>query len=197
MDLNGLLYEYETYLAGVSIQLSWGDAALWEARAARRHELVNRYLWSEPRGLFLDYDFVNQRPSPVASLAGFLPLFTCLATPAQAARMRENLPLFEREFGITVTENRPFDRTYQWAYPNVWPALAYVIVEGLRRYGFEVDARRITEKYISTTNRLFAKTGQLWEKTDALTGGVAGGEYKAAPMLGWSAGVYVALADLY
>jgi alpha,alpha-trehalase len=109
--------------------------------------------------------------------------------------MRENLPLFEREFGVAVTEDRPFDRTYQWAFPNVWPPLVYVTVEGLRRYGFVADALRIAGKYIATANRLFEKTGQLWEKTDAITGEVAGGEYKAAPMLGWSAGIYVALAE--
>ena len=194
VDLNSLLYEYETYLAEVSVQLGWDDTALWQARAARRRELVQRYLWNEERGLFLDCDFVNQRSSPVASLAGFVPLFTGLASPAQAARMRENLPLFEREFGVAVTEDRPLDRTYQWAFPNVWPPLVYVTVEGLRRYGFAADARRIAEKYLATANRLFAKTGLLWEKTDALTGEVAGGEYKAAPMLGWTAGVYVALA---
>jgi alpha,alpha-trehalase len=194
VDLNGLLYEYETWLAGVSVQLGWNDTALWQARATRRRDLVNRYLWNEERGLFLDYDFVNQRPSPVASLTGFVPLFTGLASPAQAARMRENLPLFEREFGVAVTEDRPFDRTYQWAFPNVWPPLVYVTVEGLRRYGFAADALCIAVKYIATANRLFEKTGQLWEKTDALTGEVAGGEYKAAPMLGWSAGVYAALA---
>jgi alpha,alpha-trehalase len=194
VDLNSLLYEYEAYLAGVSVQLGWDDTALWQVRAARRRELVQRYLWNEERGSFLDYDFVNQRPSPVASLTGFIPLFTGLASPAQAARMRENLPLFEREFGVAVTEDRPLDRTYQWAFPNVWPPLVYVTVEGLRRYGFAADARRIAEKYLATANRLFAKTGLLWEKTDALTGEVAGGEYKAAPMLGWTAGVYVALA---
>jgi alpha,alpha-trehalase len=195
VDLNSLLYEYETYLAEVSVQLGWDDTALWQARAARRRELVNRYLWNEERGLFLDYDFVNQRPSPVASLTGLVPLFTGLASPAQAARMRENLPLFEREFGVAVTEDCPFDRTYQWAFPNVWPPLVYVTVEGLRRYGFAADARRIAEKYLTTANLLFEKTGQLWEKTNAITGEVAGGEYKAAPMLGWSAGVYVALAE--
>ena len=43
------------------------------------------------------------------------------------------------------------------------------------------------------TRALFAKTGQLWEKTDAETGEVAGGEYDAAPMIGWTAGVYLEL----
>ena len=64
-----------------------------------------------------------------------------------------------------------------------------------RQAGFTADSRRFAGKYIATANRLFEKTGQLWEKTNALTGEVAGGEYKAAPMLGWSTGVYAALAE--
>jgi len=64
-----------------------------------------------------------------------------------------------------------------------------------RQAGFTADARRIAEKYLATAKRLFEETGQLWEKTNALTVEVAGGEYKAAPMLGWSTGVYAALAE--
>ena len=55
------------------------------------------------------------------------------------------------------------------------------------------DAQRIAAKYVATTERLFEETGQLWEKTDVLTGEVAWGEYDAAPMIGWSAGVYLDL----
>jgi hypothetical protein len=40
--------------------------------------------------------------------------------------------------------------------------------------------------------REFAQTGQLWEKIDTVGGGIAGGEYEAQPMLGWTAGVYLA-----
>lgn len=192
VDLNSLLYEYETYLTEASRQLGWGDTALWEQRATLRRERATHYLWNEERGLFLDYDFVNQRPSRTASLAGFVPLFTGLATPEQAARQAAALPLFEREFGPAATEELPCDRVYQWGFPNCWPPLVYITVAGLRRYGFDTEARRLAEKYSTTHTGLFEKTGQLFEKTNALTGEVAGGEYKAAPMLGWSAGVFVA-----
>ncbi|MEI6560894.1 MAG: hypothetical protein WCO68_02295 [Verrucomicrobiota bacterium] len=39
------------------------------------------------------------------------------------------------------------------------------------------------------------KPASFGKKTDAVTGDVAGGEYEAAPMLGWSAGVFVALHE--
>jgi len=195
VDLNALLFEYELVLAEYSQRLGWGDHKLWLQRNAARRERMNRYFWNEEQGLFLDYDFVNERPSAVPALTGCQTLFCGIATPEQAARMVANLPLFERAHGLAYTPDVPGCRDYQWAFPNVWPPMAWMVVSGLRRYGYETDAARIAGKYIATAVRLFEKTGQLWEKTDAETGEVAGGEYTAAPMMGWSAGIFVALTD--
>lgn len=192
-DLNALLYEYEITLADYSERLGWGDTQLWQDRIRTRRARVNRYLWDEARGLFMDYDFVNARFSDCPAQTGYQTLFCGLATPEQAARMVANLPLFEREHGMAYTPDLPGCREYQWAYPNVWPPMVYVMVRGLERYGYQAESRRLAEKYVRTALHLFEKTGQLWEKTDAETGLVAGGEYKAAPMMGWSAGIFVEL----
>jgi len=194
--LNSLLAEYETFLCEADDQLGWGKRAFWESLATTRKERIDQYLWNEERGLFLDYDFVNERPSSVASISTFAPLFAGLASDEQAARVRDNLPLLEYEHGITVTEPCDGCEQYQWAYPNMWPPLTYVALRGLERYGFHDDARRIAEKYVKTNVALFEKTGQLWEKFNAVTGEVAGGEYDAAAMLGWSAGVLLETAAL-
>jgi alpha,alpha-trehalase len=195
VDLNALLFEYEVVLADYSERLGWGDHALWVKRGSARRERMNRYFWNEQSSLFLDYDFVNNCPSPVPALTGFQTLFCGIATPEQAARMVAKLPLFECEHGIAYTPEAPGCRDYQWAFPAVWPCMVWMMVDGLRRYGFEADARRIAEKYVATTIRLFEKTGRLWEKTDAVTGGTSNNEYTADPMLGWAAGVFVALTS--
>ncbi|MFA6816518.1 MAG: trehalase family glycosidase, partial [Lentisphaeria bacterium] len=195
VDLNALLYEYEQYLKEVSVELKWGDTALWASRAEQRLALMNHYFWDEKQGLFFDYDFVNDKFGPVSALTGFNTLATGVATPEQAARMVANLPLFERDYGIAYAPDHEGCRNFQWDYPNVWPPMVYMTVEGLRRYGFIKEAKRIALKFVSTTIRLFEETGQLWEKTDAETGKVAGGEYDAAPMLGWSAGVFLAMVE--
>ena len=194
-DLNGLLYEYERFFATNNDALGWSFAIDWSARAKRRKDLINCHLWNAERGLYLDYDTANSCHSAVAALSGFQLLAHGIPDDAQAARIDANLPLFEREHGIAYTEECPGARNYQWAYPNVWPPMVYMTVTGLDRYGFHEDARRIAAKYLHTTDNLFAKTGQLWEKTDAETGEVAGGEYDAAPMMGWTAGVYLALQE--
>lgn len=194
-DLNALLHGYETFFARHAATLGWRDGIDWTARAASRRDLLHRHLWSETRGLYLDYDLVHERHSPVAALTGFQPLAAGLATPEQAARVAANLPLFERDHGLAYTEESPDCRRYQWAYPVAWPPSTYIAIQGLRRYGFDADARRLAGKYLATADRLFAETGRLWEKTDVETGRVAAAEYDAPPMLGWCAGVYLALAE--
>ncbi|MGF1484129.1 MAG: trehalase family glycosidase [Opitutales bacterium] len=196
VDLNALLYEYETVLMGYSEQLGWGDIALWKTRQEARAERMQRYFWNDAEGLFYDYDYVNERHSAVPAQTGYQTLFCGVATEAQAARMVENMPKFEREFGMAYTPDVPGARDYQWAYPNVWPPMVWMLIRGLCRYGYAPEAKRLAEKYIRTTDQLFEKTGQLWEKTDAETGEVAGGEYEAAPMIGWSAGVYIGCKQL-
>jgi alpha,alpha-trehalase len=195
VDLNSLLYEYEIWLADNAEKTGWDDRSILLERAATRKELIQRLLWNEEKGWFFDYDYVNERQSETQSLGGLQPLMTGIATPEQAEQVRKNLPLFEREQGLAVTDERPGCRNFQWAFPNVWPPLVYVTMDGLRRYGFHEDARRVARKYLRVTEDLFEKTGQLWEKTDAETGEIAGGEYEAAPMLGWTAGVYLALRE--
>ncbi len=194
--LNSLLAEYEEDLAEADAQLAWGFGDYWKKLATTRKERIDHYLWNEERGLYLDYDCREERPASVASLSTFAPLMAGLATQGQATRVRDNLPLFEREHGLAVTEPCAGCRRYQWAYPNLWPPLTYVALKGLQRYGFDDDVRRIARNYVNLNIRLFEKTGQLWEKFDAVTGEVADGEYEAAAMLGWSAGVLLEAAAM-
>ena len=65
----------------------------------------------------------------------------------------------------------------------------------LDRYGYKEDAQRIAQKYIDMTVKLFRETGRLWEKTDAETGELSKVEYGSEPLMGWTAGVFVALVE--
>jgi alpha,alpha-trehalase len=194
VDLNSLLFGYEEFLYKAALKYDWNFKKLYSERSDKRKDLMNKYLWNGERGWFFDYDFVNGKQSDVYSLSGMQPLFFGIASPEQAERMIKNLPLFERDFGIATTNERPGCREFQWAYPVVWPPLVYITVRSLDRYGFKNDARRIAQKFIDVNTSLFKKTGRLFEKTDVETGELSNAEYSSAPMLGWTAGVYTALA---
>jgi alpha,alpha-trehalase len=193
VDLNSNLFVYEQNLAWSCQKLGRPGAEQLLAAAERRRQLMERYFWNEERGLFLDYDFVNARQTTVASLASFHPLWAGVATPAQAERVARNLGLFEREHGIAVCAESSQALSMQWDYPNMWPPLVYTTVSGLRRYDLNAPAERIAGKYQTAVATNFEQSGKLWEKYDVTRGAIAGGEYPAQDMLGWTAGVYLGL----
>jgi alpha,alpha-trehalase len=197
VKLNTLLWVAETDLAEFARRLGSGAdcEAQWQRRADVRAQAIRSELWDEPSGLFRSRNPVARTFAPVASLDTFYPLWAGLATPAQARRVRANLPRFERAFGLAQTE--PYGSgTYQWGYPNGWPPAQWIAARGLEHYGFATDARRVALKYCEAQRTMFAASGHLWEKYDVTTGKPGRAEYAADPMLGWTAGVFLALRDL-
>ncbi|MGD8869073.1 MAG: trehalase family glycosidase, partial [Gemmatimonadales bacterium] len=104
---------------------------------------MNRYLWDPERGLFLDYDLVNRRREVYISAVAFYPLWSGLATPAQAESIvRTALPALEEAGGIVasteasrgpLSEGRP---ARQWDYPNGWVPHQMLALRGLLNYGY-------------------------------------------------------------
>ena len=80
----------------------------------------------------------------------------------------------------------------------MWPSNVYFAVEGLNALGLTDDAKRVADKYTGVLERVYAQTGKLWEKYDAVSGKVAfTPEYETPPMMGWTAGVYKHLKTNY
>jgi alpha,alpha-trehalase len=191
VDLNSFLHKYEKDFAKTANIL--GDKKeeeYWEQKASERHARVKKYMWNEEKGFFFDYDFSHELQSEFYSLAGFVPLWAKLATYDEAKRAREKLPLFETQYGLTITaeqshlKDAKFDHIpeafrisieelmepKQWDYPHIWPPVEYLAVIGLLRYGFIDDATRIMKKSVEANNNVYKKYGALLEKLDARTG---------------------------
>ncbi len=200
VDTNAVLYQVETIAAGWAEELGRAtEATLWRDRAALRRSRMDALLWDEARCWYFDYDWAQGRRGPVVSAAAYFALWTGASSDAQAAALVRNLPLLERAHGLlTCAEgSNPSANTYQWDAPNAWPPLQAAAILGLRRYGYHAEARRLAGKYVLTCARNLAATGQLWEKYNALTGGIdVADEYKMPPMLGWTAGICLLAAEV-
>lgn len=200
IDTNSVLFQVETIAARWADELGRAaEAAVWRDRAAARRSLIDRHLWDAERGFYFDYDWTQNRRGPVVSAAAYFALWTGACSEAQAAALARNLPLLERAHGLlTCAEgsNRSAN-TYQWDAPNAWPPLQAAAIMGLERHGYRAEAKRLAEKYVLTCARNLATSGQLWEKYNALTGGIdVADEYKMPPMLGWTAGTFLLAAEL-
>ena len=60
----------------------------------------------------------------------------------------------------------------------------------MKNVGLDEDAARIRDKYLDIVERNFEATGNIYEKYDAITGGISNYEYPSPVMMGWSAAVY-------
>ena len=191
-DLNSLLWNLEETLVLFSSWFEKEETEKWQALANRRKEAMNAFLWNEKEGCFMDRQVESGKFSPVFCAAAFYPLYFGIATREQAEATVQKLPLLEREWGIMPCQEVETEAHFQWGAPTGWPCIQWMVLQALLNYGFRDDAIRIAKKYIDLLETVEARTGQLWEKYNVVTGKAdEGAEYNTPPMLGWTAGVYL------
>ena len=204
VDLNSLLYKYETDFARYSGII--GDSvqtAHWLAQADERQKQINKIMWAPVRGFFFDYNYETNEQSSVWSLAAYYTMWTGLASRDQAKKLVQNLRKFEKKGGLTTTAKPLIDMSLlfgslkvQWAYPNGWAPLHFIVIEGLRRYGYHKDAERIATKWMQTNVNWFQKHGEFLEKYNVVNPDKPplSGVYPSQRGFGWTNGVFAYLA---
>ncbi len=193
VDLNAILHARELDFArAAELAGETGRAAEWRTRAATRAETMNDLMWSEPDGIYYDYDYKHRRQTIHPSLATFAPLWSGLATQAQADRLvRDWLPRFAWPGGLVTTlEERP---GRQWAAPNGWAPLQWLVTEGLERYGYAAEARRLRLTWLETCTTVFRSTRAFWEKYNVRDPErqVEPGLYGQLEGFGWTNAVFI------
>ncbi len=111
-----------------------------EAERRRLIETMNRVLWSEGAGLYLD-ELPGDRHSPRVAASNFLPLIAGVPSARRARRMVGVLRDPARFWGAcvlpTISRDDPaFDDQQYWR-GSIWPPMNYLVLQGLRRYGFD------------------------------------------------------------
>ena len=199
VDLNSMLHKYEQDFAYAASELGKNDeAASWQKAANRRREHMNRLMWSELRSIYYDYNFVKKHRGSVSSLAAYFPLWAGIADKHQAGRLVSNLKKFENKGGLATTDATQIGQLVpgalptQWAYPNGWAPLHFIVVKGLQRYGYHKDARRIAMKWLKTNLTWFNKHGVFLEKYNVVQPGKppAKGLYPSQTGFGWTNSVF-------
>jgi alpha,alpha-trehalase len=195
VDLNAQLYRYEQDLAGVCAVLGRNDDAVaWRERATARRDLINQLLWIADEGIYRDLDLRTGQPlrSTPRALSAFVPLWAGLADADQAARLVEQLPLFEHRHGLTATE--PGWDGDQHDFPTGWAYSHWYATEGLYRAGYRDAAVRIALKWLRLVAAKLDQTGAVFERYNVVDAdGPTPGRYPPQRGFGWTNGVFAAL----
>lgn len=202
IDLNSLLYKYEVDFARYYRLI--GDrraAAKWEGAAEVRKKAIDELMWSSMKGYYFDYNYAKEKRGGVSSLATFYPLWAGMADEQQAKQLAKAIHRFEQRGGLATTDGpavkqmipgAPGMLPVQWAYPNGWAPLHFLVVKGLQRYGYHEDARRIAMKWLRTNLIWYKEHGVFLEKYNVVSPGKppAKGVYPSQTGFGWTNAVF-------
>jgi len=196
VDLNSLLYHLEQTIADAYTTIKQPLLAKRFRRAAeRRAEAIRNYCWDPRAQYFCDHDFRAGKPTGNLTLAGVFPLYVKLATSEQAAAVAKRIEEdFLRDGGLLTTLAT---NGQQWDAPNGWAPLHWIVICGLREYGYYELANKIRDRWVKTNELVFDRERKMIEKYDVTHPGNlgGGGEYALQDGFGWTNGVYAALKD--
>lgn len=165
--LNSLLYKTEKDMEQISRWLGHNaDADKWNRRAEARQKLIVRYLWDQEQGLFFDFNVDTGKQSSYRYASTFYPLWAGLATPEQAKAVAGNIKVFERPGGLAMS---PYETGAQWDLPYGWGNIEMLAIGGLRRYGFNAEADRVSYEFVAMVAENFRRDGNIREKYNVVT----------------------------
>ena len=164
--LNSLLYKSERDLETMSRELGRNkEADDWKSKANARQKEIVAWLWDAQRGEFFDYKVSEKKRSAYEYASTFYPLWAGLATKEEAAAIAKNHDHIERPGGLLTS---PYETGAQWDAPYAWAPLELIAVEGLRRYGYQDQANRLSYEFLSNVAENFRRDGTIREKYDAV-----------------------------
>ncbi|MFX1492819.1 MAG: trehalase family glycosidase [Promethearchaeota archaeon] len=196
IDLNCMLFQYETDLAQFYDILGEDEnVKKWIEISSLRKELINEYFWDNKTGFYWDYNLKNNNKveNLPKTLASFFPLWTGVADSQQARRLINSLSIFETNYGLVTCESGWNDNT-QWNYPVGWAPLHWIVIYGLRRYGFDEEAKRISMNWLRLLGSKFIETKVLREKYNVVDPDMPlPGRYGPQRGFSWTNGVFAAI----
>ncbi len=153
----------------------------------KRTEEAFEQLWDPYSSQYYSREFVSHRLIKIPSIGTLLPLYSGSITKERAARLvrlLENDHLFGTNYPVpsTTVSSEWFKPTGYWQGPS-WVNTNWLIIDGLKRYGYHDHAAALTE----TTLEMVARSG-CYEYFNPLDGSPAG-----AANFSWTAALTIDL----
>jgi hypothetical protein len=131
---------------------------------------INSTLWCEDDSFYYDYDITNDCFNKVESVSSFLPLFAGICDEDKATKLiahLKNPESFYTEFPVpTISKKDKYFGTDLWRGP-VWVNYNYMIIKGLREYGYVDFADEIKGKTLDVVDMWYKRTGTVYEFYDS------------------------------
>jgi alpha,alpha-trehalase len=107
-------------------------------------------------------------------------------------RIKQHIPTFLSPGGMVTSTVKS---GFQWDYPNGWAPLQWIVIQGLKHYGFEREATEIAKRWIHLCTQVFLTHGKLYEKYNVVQLNIdTVGRYPSQEGFGWTNAIYEKIA---
>lgn len=182
------------------------ESIYWEEKAKIWQETMSSLFWNETDGTWYDYDLQLNQHRRFFYASNVAPLWTGCFDSTDAINLGDRTVEYLKENdipeypgGIPASTLRSGE---QWDYPNCWPPLQAIVVQGLentRSPAAMQMAEELGKKWVLANLKGYEESGEMFEKYDAeIPGGYGGGgEYVVQSGFGWTNGVALEFIDRY
>lgn len=176
VDLNSYLFAEKQYLAKIANHLGEKEKALeYEKEAKALQQTINNVFYDKENGWYFDVDIESKKQLKVFGAEGWIPLWAKIATPEQAAKMKE-IMMDTTKFAVyipfpTLAANHPKFKPEggYWRGP-VWLDQAWFAISGLKNYGYEKEATQFSHHLFDRLEGLKDDDLPIRENYHPLTG---------------------------
>jgi glycogen debranching enzyme len=157
------------YLSKIFAELNdQANASVWKTRAEETAQKINELLWNEEKGMYYDRYHKGEH-NLTDTCASFLPLFCGIADERQAKMLAENLSDGKKFASALPVPSLALDdkrfSSDMWR-GGVWLNYNYMIILGLKRYGYHELAEDIKAKTLDAVNKWYESSGCIYEFYD-------------------------------
>ncbi|MDD8025869.1 MAG: trehalase family glycosidase [Acidobacteriota bacterium] len=183
LDLNCLYALDASCLAQMADVLGRKDEAeAYRAEYEKMRELINDQLWNPRENFYFDRHW-DGRFSTRKAASNFYPLLARIPDERRARLMLRRL-LNPREFWgeyvlPTISRDDPAFKDQQYWRGTIWPPTNYLVYQGLKAYGFDIEASEFANRSAGLFLRTWSSFQLCPENFDARTGEAAGQRFQS------------------
>ncbi|HHV97603.1 MAG TPA: hypothetical protein GXX37_14275 [Clostridiaceae bacterium] len=171
IDFSCFMANEARYMAKIAKRLGKvNEEKYWNEVYENIKRAVNDLLWDEEDKFYYDRILSNGNFKKVKSVASFLPLFAGICDKYRADCLYRHLTdknSFDTELPIpSISKDDPTFGTDMWRGP-VWINYNYMIIQGLKEYGYIELAQSILKKTIEAIAYWYEKDGCIYEFYDS------------------------------